>query len=215
MTGSTEDDISSTWTPWPQHNFFAITRLKPVKHFSKEWLHIKARIDRTLNGANIINIQQIHNKWLWDIYALSRHRLSTKNRGITNEKLLFHGSRQTRPEQIYKSEKGFDFRFANEGLWGVGTYFAVNAQYSNAYAFKLSGGSGRLQFFLALVLTGESYSCGEDRSLRKPPLKERNDMFADERYDSVHGKSRGSDIYVVYDHDKAYPAYLITYSLHS
>ena len=40
-------------------------------------------------------------------------------------------------------------------------------------------------------------------------------MFADERYDSVHGKSRGSDIYVVYDHDKAYPAYLITYSLHS
>ena len=52
--------------------------------------------------------------------------------------------------QIYMSEKGFDFRFAKRGLWGEGTYFAVSAQYSDAYAYELSG--GRRQFFLALVL---------------------------------------------------------------
>ena len=208
VTGTTANDVSSKWTP--QQNFFG---LKPVDRSSKEWLHIKDRVNHTLKRANIIAIQQIHNAWLWDAYAQSRLRLSTKNRGITNEKLLFHGSRQTRPEQIYNSEKGFDFRFANPGLWGEGAYFAVNAQYSDTYAHSLLDGSR--QFFLALVLTGESYSCGEDRSLKKPPLKDRNNMFTDERYDSVQSKTGGSDIYVVYEHDKAYPAYLITYSLHS
>ena len=213
VTGTTANDnniVSSNWTP--QKNFLGLT---PIDRSSKEWVQIKDRVHHTLKEANIIDIQQIHNKWLWDAYAQSRLRLSAKNGGITNinEMLLFHGTRQTRPEQIYNSEKGFDFRFSNQGLWGEGAYFAVNAQYSDRYAYEPS--SGRRQFFLAMVLTGESYSCGEDRSLKKPPLKERNKMFTDERYDSVHGKTGGSDIYVVYEHDKAYPAYLITYSLYS
>ena len=207
--GTTANDniISSNWTP--QRNFIG---LMPVNRSSREWVQIKDRVHHTLKEANIIDIQQIHNKWLWDVYAQSRLRLSAKNGGITNinEMLLFHGSRLTRPEQIYNSEKGFDF---HQGHLGEGTYFAVDAQYSNRYAYEPY--SGRRQFFLAMVLTGESYSCGEDRSLKKPPLKERNMMFTDERYDSVHGKTGGSDIYVVYEHDKAYPAYLITYSLHS
>ena len=202
--------------PWsPQKDYLG---LKPVDHSSSEWLHIKNRVARTLKEASIVEIQQIHNTWLWDAYTQSKHRLSTKNDGYTNEKLLFHGSRQTRPEQIYNSEKGFDFRFANQGLWGEGAYFAVSAQYSNAYAYELPG--GRRQFFLALVLTGIVRSCDQNKLLRKPPLKDGDQvskkfMFTDERYDSVRGKTGGSDIYVVYEHDKAYPAYLITYTLHS
>jgi hypothetical protein len=181
-------------------------------------MHINNRVTRTLKEANVIEIQQIHNTWLWDAYTQSKLRLSTKNEGITNEKLLFHGSRQTRPEQIYNSEKGFDFRFANQGLWGEGAYFAVNARYSNAYAYVLP--DGRQQFFLALVLTGIIHTCDQDKSLKKPPLKDsdqvsKNILFTDERYDSVRGKADSSDIYVVYEHDKAYPAYLITYTLHS
>ena len=202
--------------PWtPQKDY---SGLKPVDCSSSEWLHIKNRINRTLKNANIIEIQQIHNRWLWDAYTQSKLRLQTKNKGCTNEKLLFHGSRETRPEQIYMSEKGFDFRFANQGLWGEGTYFAVNAQYSDAYAYELSG--GRRQFFLALVLTGINCTCKQDRLLRMPPVKDSdqvgsNNMFTNECYDSVRGKTGGSDVYVVYEHDRAYPAYLITYTLHS
>lgn len=211
---ATTANISSVilWTP--QQNLFGP---KPVDRSSNEWLHIKGKVTHTLKKAYIIDIQQIHNTWLWDAYAQSKLRLSAKNKGTINERLLFHGSRQTRPEQIYKSEKGFDFRFANQGLWGEGAYFAVNAEYSDTYAHVLSDGSR--QFFMALVLTGVSITWGEDRSLKKPPLKDSNQTgnstFADERYDSVRGKTRGSYIYVVYDHDKAYPAYLITYRLHS
>ena len=200
----------STVIPWsPQKD---LRGLKPVDHSSSEWLHIKDKVTRTLKEANVIKMQQIHNTWLWDAYTQSKHRLSKKNNGCTNERLLFHGSSQTRPEQIYNSEKGFDFRFSNQGLWGEGAYFAVDAQYSDRYAYEPY--SGRRQFFLAMVLTGESCTCGEDRSLKKPPLKERNKMFTDERYDSVHGKTGGSDIYVVYEHDKAYPAYILD-NIHS
>jgi hypothetical protein len=49
---------------------------------------------------------------------------------------LYHGSRQTTPETIYKSsEEGFDTRFCNGGFWGYATYFAKNSEYSNGYAF--------------------------------------------------------------------------------
>ena len=139
----------------------------------------------------------------------SRHKLREKNNNVINEKLLFHGTRGVPPEQIYKSEKGFDFRFANKGLWGEGTYFAVNASYSNGYAYQ--DGQTK-QVFLALVQTGESCNCQQDQSLKQPPPKPRgNDVFEGERYDSVTGTTNGSQIYVIYDHDKAYPAYIITY----
>jgi hypothetical protein len=33
---------------------------------------------------------------------------------------------------IYTSEKGFDMRFCEKGMWGIANYFAVNASYSNS-----------------------------------------------------------------------------------
>lgn len=97
-------------------------------------------------------------------------------------------------------------------MWGTGTYFAVNASYSDAYAY--STGKEK-QILLAKVLTGETYRCQPDGSLNKPPLKtDSTGTFTDERYDSVSGNTNGSEIYVIYDHEKAYPAYLVTYITH-
>ena len=205
-------DISNiiSWTP--RQDYFG---LEQVIRFSKEWLDIEKQIHTTLTKARIIELHRIHNMWLWNPYTESKQRLSMKNKSVTNEMLLFHGSSKTSPETIYKSKKGFDFRFAGQGLWGEGAYFAVKAQYSDGYAHVLP--DGRRQLFLAMVLTGDSCPCNQDRSLRKPPLKGSNrvgnNRFADERYDSVQGSANGSCIYVVYEHDKAYPAYLITYEL--
>ena len=47
---------------------------------------------------------------------------------------LYHGTRGTKPSEIYQSEEGFDTRFSNEGLWGKAIYFAVNSSYSDVYA---------------------------------------------------------------------------------
>ena len=51
--------------------------------------------------------------------------------------------------------------------------------------------------------TGESYRCEPNSDLRKPPNKVNVDPDSGENsYDSVCGESGGSNIYVVYDHDK-------------
>ena len=202
------DNVSYT----PQLDFHP-SRLVPVDRSSQVWVQIESKVQATLTTAIITDIQQIYNTWLWNPYEQSRERLSDKNNGVTNEMYLFHGTSRTPPDQIHSSEKGFDFRFAGKGLWGEGAYFAVNSQYSDAYAHVLT--DGKRQIFLASVLTGESCSCSENRSLKMPPVKDTGDIrFVGECYDSVRGHARGSDIYVVYDHHRSYPAYLITYTLH-
>ena len=192
--------------------------LKPVNLGSTEWNGILSRIHKTLPSVQVVRVERIQNKWLWERYCFSKQRMSEKYGGITNEKELFHGSSSTPPEKIFRSEQGFDFRFCSRGMWGTGTYFAVNASYSDKYAYTIATGK---QLILAKVLTGETSRCSPDSSLKKPPVKSsvasrprssgRTNTFEDELYDSVSGQTNGSDIFVIYDHEKAYPAYLITY----
>ena len=61
--------------------------------------------------------------------------------------------------------------------------------------------------FLALVLEGESFRTARNSSLKMPPVK---DWRGTERFDSVI--SEDGSILVVYEHAKAYPAYLIKYA---
>ena len=187
--------------------------LKPVSSGSKEWNDINSRVHKTLPSAQVVRVERIQNQWLWEKYHFSKQQMSEKYEGIINEKDLFHGTSSTPPEKIFKSEQGFDFRFCSRGMWGTGTYLAVNASYSNNYAYTTGT---RKQMILAKVLTGETCQCNPDSSLKKPPVKSRSKVggsrntFEDELYDSVKGHANGSDIFI-YDHEKAYPAYLITY----
>lgn len=61
--------------------------------------------------------------------------------------------------------------------------------------------------FLALVLEGDGYRTGGNGALKMPPLKQNRGT---ERYDSV--TSQDGSICIVYEHAKAYPAYLIQYA---
>ena len=199
---------------WEEHEQSeVITLLKDVRRASQEWNDIEKRVHETLPRARIESIQRVQNEWQWEKYSFFKERMSVKNHGKVNEKKLFHGTRDTQPEKIFKCEQGFDFRLSSQGIWGTGTYFAVNASYSDDYAYK-SG--SRKQIILAQVLTGETFRSPGDRSLTQPPKKPRNmaiTNFADELYDSVSGHTNRSDVFIVYDHEKSYPSYLITYSL--
>lgn len=50
--------------------------------------------------------------------------------------LMFHGPKTTKPEAIYASEYGLDNRFAHNGMYGEGIYFANNANYSITYQHR-------------------------------------------------------------------------------
>ena len=183
---------------------------------TQEWKYVEENTLEPNFRIRIIKIERIQNTWLWELYQLSKKRMSEKNNGEVNEKMLFHGTRQTPPKDIYDSEQGFDNRLASKGRWGEGTYFAASAKYSNAYCHTLD--SGDRQMFLAQVIAG--FSCElslKDSTLKAPPKKEEwvtlleTAKFEGERYDSVNGLSNNSKVYVIYELGRVYPAYLITY----
>ena len=190
--------------------------LKLVSEGSSEWNNILHLMRESMQSVQIKKLERIQCKDLWKRYSSFKEEMDKKNKRKTNEKLLFHGTRNTDPKDIFKSEKGFDFRYSSDGLWGRGTYFAVKASYSDqSYSHTIP--DGLKQLLLANVLTGESIKIPPDRTLRKPPQKPRRasideeDAVTNELYDSVTGVTNGSQVYVVYDHEKSYPAYLLTY----
>ena len=190
------------------------TELFQVDPDTPEWEHIERRFHSTMSSHKILKITRIQNKWLWEKYAFQKKRLDRKNRGLINEMELFHGTQSNDPKLIYEGEDGFDMRYGAQGMWGVANYFAVSASYSDNYAHQTLTGK---EIFLVKVLTGSSYDCPPDETLRMPPAKpgaqEGNDIQVSQmKYDTVTGHTSGSQVFMTYDNDKAYPAYLITYN---
>ena len=113
---------------------------KPVPRSSEEQKMVGDRWAATMFRVPIKKIERIQNKWLWRVFVLARQRMSERNQGETNEWLLFHGTGVTPPRFVYESEHGFDFCFSKAGLWGTGSYFAVDAVYSAThYAHAVQG----------------------------------------------------------------------------
>ena len=131
------------------------------------------------------------------------------NDAILGEQVLFHGSRTTDPKEIYRGDSSFDMRFSADGMWGKGNYFAVNASYSNGFAYHSK--TGLKKMLVAWVLTGVSYHCAPNH-YTKPPLRGTQGTGGiQRRYDSVSGITGGSKVFITYENNRAYPAYLITY----
>ena len=187
------------------------TELFELPKSGEEFSHIESLIHQTMPTAVIQSVKRIQNNWLWERYVLTRRRISKKNSGRVNERELFHGSRSSRAYKIYDSEEGFDMRYSSQGMWGQANYFAEKASYSNSYAYEL--GDGTREILLAMVVTGDSYKCQSNRTLRMPPVKANLDSrFHEERYDTVEGETSDSKVFMTYSNDKAYPAYLIVYT---
>lgn len=179
--------------------------IKEVPIGSPEWKRVAQLVLETLPQVDVMKIERIQNRYLWEKYIFHARRMTEKNKGVINEKELFHGTSGTLPEKIYADEEeGFDMRFSRSGMWGQGNYFAEKASYSDNYAYQHPNGTK--QFFLAKVLTGDSTELKSDTKLRMPPLKNGN-----VRYDTVNGITHGCRVYISYSNDKAYPLYLITY----
>ena len=195
--------------------------LKEVPSDSADFSKVLLLMQKTMPTVRISKLERIQNKWLWNRYSQHCDEIKEKNGGVLMEKELFHGTGVNDPQLIYKGEEGFDMRFCNTGMWGRGIYFTASAKYSDRYAFTSRGGgiAGSRQMFLARVNIGETHECRPDRNLTMPPMKpsqastSSSVQFSLVRYDSVTGITSGSQVYIVYDNRKAYPLYLITYTL--
>eukprot|EP00347_Sterkiella_histriomuscorum_P012150 403369702 len=188
-----------------------------IKTFDRESISnsfSKGRVQKQkgvqLPKAYVIKIEKIINKKLYERFVIELKFMSEKYPQKDFEDImqhLFHGSYQVDPILIYNSSIGFDFRLSKEKcFYGRGAYFAKNSGYSDSYSYIIPTTS-RYQIFVALVLTGDSITLNNNEpDLQAPPYKPGSNT---ERYDSVHNGQQ--DHFVVYDHYRAYPGYLITY----
>ena len=84
------------------------------------------------NKYNIIKLQRISNRKLWERYCHRRREIIEENHDYANERMLFHGS----PFINAIIQKGFDERHAYiGGMFGAGIYFAENSSKSNQYVY--------------------------------------------------------------------------------
>ena len=125
-----------------------------------------------------------------------------------SEKLLFHGTTPDVVDAI--CTRNFDHRVCgkNGTKYGQGSYFAVDASYSNDFS-KTEGDETRYMF-LAKVLTGEFIRGKKD--FRRPPLKDPRNLAGD-LYDSCVNDENLPKIFVIFDNEQCYPSYLIKYHL--
>ena len=185
-----------------------------VYNTSREYRKVKSHFCNTLPKATVIQIERIQNTVLWRKYHRKMADLKSDPQLPTGgEKLLFHGTRNTNPSDVFMGDAGFDMRFSRDGMWGKGNYFAENAVYSHNFCHTEKG---QHKMLVAKVLTGACYNCQIPQKYSVPPLRQTTGQEEGEvqkRYDSIRGFSRGSVIYITYDNDHAYPAYLLTYTL--
>ena len=203
------------------HNFLGFTNSlttqeKIVETFlvspqSTEFAVMAEKFFKTMPNAEIMSIERIQNCELWRKYSDRAQQIREEPQNC-QEKLLFHGTRNTDPKEIYQGDSSFDTGFSQQGMWGRGNYFAVNASYSNTYAHTNHQTNMR-KLLVAYVLTGLSHYSNPNRSLTKPPYRSEQVDATNirRRYHSVNGVSGGTTIYITYDNNLAYPAYVITY----
>ncbi|XP_061565179.1 poly [ADP-ribose] polymerase tankyrase-2-like [Cololabis saira] len=168
------------------------------------------------NRYNLVKIQRVCNKKLWERYSHRQKEVSEENHNHSNERMLFHGS----PFVNAIIHKGFDERHAYiGGMFGAGIYFAENSSKSNQYVYGIGGGTGcplhkdrscyichRHLLFCRVTLGKSFLQFSAMKMAHSPP-----------GHHSVTGRPSVNGLalaeYVIYRGEQAYPEYLITYQI--
>jgi len=142
-----------------------------------------------------------------------------------NERYLWHGTSQKTIDVIMKNS--FDPRFATEGLFGAGVYFAEHCSKSDQYCTPHDGNpdTGDYHLVLARVIMGHSlritkkeHASGNVMAKAKPgdptPRVPPPVPGTTRPYDSVsaqYGRANYRE-FVVYDKHMAYPEFVVVYN---
>lgn len=197
--------LPRTWEPVQSHT----CQLFPLSQESQEFQNIKATMTETVPNIEIEEIQRVQNLLAYQRYYIAKTQITRDGVVEANEKLLFHGTRNTNPGAILSSQDGFDCRLAsNQNLWGPGAYFAEDLSYVDPYGFRCSTSSK--QVIIASVIIGNSFDFGTttNPTLTKPPM----DIYLNRRFDSITGITRNARIYAVFDSAQCCPRYVVKYS---
>ncbi|XP_030575639.1 protein mono-ADP-ribosyltransferase PARP12-like isoform X2 [Archocentrus centrarchus] len=181
------------------------TGYKPVslQRSSGEFKEVEALFCKTMRGFDMVSIERIQNKALWEVFQWQKNQMKSKNGGRNvTEKKLFHGTDSKFVDTI--CHHNFDWRICGTHgtAFGKGSYFARDARYSHNY----TGDTDVRTMFISRVLVG-NYTRGSSDYVR-PPSKDGGDInFYDSCVDDVMNPS----IFVVFEKHQIYPEYLLQY----
>ncbi|XP_069838587.1 protein mono-ADP-ribosyltransferase PARP14-like [Dendropsophus ebraccatus] len=172
---------------------------------SPEYSQVQQLFTQTCRNI-ILKIQRIQNKDLWLNYQIKKQSIDTKNGTTNNERRLFHGTDLNSIQHI--NHNGFNRSYAGRhaAMYGNGTYFAVDAQYS-ARGYSPPDANGQKHLYLARVLTG--VFCMGQRGMVAPPAK--NQSNTTDLYDSVTDNPASPSMFIIFNDIQAYPEYHITF----
>eukprot|EP00802_Teleaulax_amphioxeia_P001877 Tamp_01879.p1 GENE.Tamp_01879~~Tamp_01879.p1 ORF type:complete len:1262 (+),score=324.47 Tamp_01879:258-3788(+) len=190
--------------------------------------------------AEVMSIERIENECLWQMYQTRRGilkktlaarncpvpRLSSKIgwqpdipsakdlSADVNEFYLFHGTSSATAGII--AEHGFDERVANlGGLYGAGSYFAINACKSHQYRRSAPGSRAHVMLVCRVTMGIPFYTSTQHTHARRAPD---NPATAGRPFDSIfaeggiaNGGSQQHNEYVVFDGSQVYPEYVVHY----
>ena len=178
--------------------------VKPMRPGGKRYQEVLWKVRLTSPELDVLSIERVMNRQLYTNYAMKHESLSVNAQRSMTIKMLFHGTSATAPQVVYSSQEGLDSR-VGKGMWGTGTYFAVNSSYSVNYAY--TRGDGAKQLLCCAVIVGDYVELPSDSTLVRPPGKHGSSGL----YHSVKGRTGGSDVFVTYEPAMAYPFFVVTF----
>ena len=98
---SKHESYPDEWEPQDEN-----LELKVLNSSSSEWCKVSQLFNATLSSKQIVKIERIQNKWLWEKYYQHSERMQRKNEGMANEMLLFHGTKKINLEISMNMKKG-------------------------------------------------------------------------------------------------------------
>ncbi|NWW76113.1 PAR12 polymerase, partial [Climacteris rufus] len=173
---------------------------------SQEYEKVKKLFEKTMKAYCINQLQRIQNPALWDIFQWQKKQMEKLNKlKEVDERLLFHGTDSSHMSAI--CEQNFDWRLCGTHgtAYGKGSYFARDASYSHTYC---SSHGGRYSMFVAQVLVGD-FVQGKHDYTRPPPRANDSNRL----YDSCVDDLTDPSIFVIFEKQQIYPAYIVEYSL--
>ncbi|XP_016340067.1 poly [ADP-ribose] polymerase 14-like isoform X4 [Sinocyclocheilus anshuiensis] len=202
LEDAAQSPLPSHWTDMKGQSVVLVK----LRAGSTEYAEVEKEFTSTgLSSNSIITIERVQNSALWRNYMIKKEELEDKNKHKNNEKHLFHGTGPDKTDQI--NNHGFNRSFAgvHGAMYGNGTYFAVDPNYS-AQGYSAPDVNRHKRMYLARVLVGD-FTQGK-RGLPVPPAKRSNSA---DLYNSVADNMSNPTMFVIFNDVQAYPEYLITF----
>ncbi|XP_005405506.1 PREDICTED: zinc finger CCCH-type antiviral protein 1 [Chinchilla lanigera] len=180
----------------PQRNVSSLPakgfKLLDLSHESLEYASIRDYFKESMKNFKIEKIKKIHNPELLNCFERRRLMMTEKK-----ERLLFYAASRTQVDSICANNFVWTSHGTHENKYGKGNHFSKEAIYSHKNSLY---DAKNIVMFVARVLAGDFIE-GNMMYVNPPPP-----------YNSCVDTMLNPSVFVIFQKDQIYPAYLIEYS---